>query len=41
MYEVIVGIDPGLKGGLSILLLTADGSLVPDAAKPISYDLHE
>ena len=41
MYEAIVGIDPGLKGGLSILLLTDNGSLVPDAAKPIPYGLDE
>ena len=41
MYEVIVGIDPGLKGGLSILLLTDNGSLVPDSARSISYGLDE
>ena len=41
MYEVIVGIDPGLKGGLSILLLTDNGSLVPDSTRSISYGLDE
>ena len=39
MYEAIVGIDPGLKGGLSILLLTDNGSLVPDSARSIPYGL--
>lgn len=41
MCEVIVGIDPGLKGGLSILQLSANGSLVPDAARSVPYDLNE
>lgn len=41
MCEVIVGIDPGLKGGLSILQLSANGSLVPYAARSIPYDLNE